>query len=485
VRQLGGVDAAFLNLERRNSTGHIGTVCLLTPDQSEPAVDLQAITDLVASRIHLVPIMRQRLAEVPLGLDHPYLVDDPLFDIEYHVREISLPGPGSRAQLTEQIARLHARPLDRTRPLWELYLVHGLETGQVALYTKMHHASIDGASGAEVLGILVDLEPGPARMPSEIERFQPRPEPTARELLRRSVVSLGARPGQSWRIARSAAGLVPGLGAAIRPNLRPALGAVLSQLPRVSPPPTAGRRLLPPRTPFNAEITPHRRIALRSVDLDDVKAVKRQHGTSINDVVMAMGAGALRRWLVEHDSLPEQPLVSMVPVSLRDPGSDAAGNALSALFTALPTHLSDPLARLEATREVTAAAKAQQAAIPPGLIEDVTDFAPPALVARTARLAFGLGLPHRVMPFNLVLSNVPGPQFQAYLGGMKLNAIYPVGLLMDGQGLNITVMSYHGGLHLGLTSCRSLVPDLEQLADWMVEELAVLRQTSPTLAVEA
>jgi diacylglycerol O-acyltransferase / wax synthase len=476
MRQLGGIDAAFLNLERRNSTGHIGTICLLTPDPEGPVVDLEAITDLVSSRLHLVPIMRQRLAEVPLGLDHPYLVDDPHFDIEYHVREISLPSPGSTSQLCEQVARLHARPLDRTRPLWEIYLVQGLADGQLALYTKMHHASIDGASGAEVLGLLVDLAPGPPGKATEIEPYQPRREPRPSELFRRSLTSLAGRPSQGVRIARTALTLLPGLGAAVGPALRPAIGAVVGQLPKVTPPPRSGRRLLPPKTPFNAPITPHRRVALRTVDLADVRAVKTAHATSINDVFMAMAAGALRQWLREHEALPDQPLVSMVPVSLRDPGSDAAGNALSALFTALPTHLEEPRQRLEATREITTAAKEQQAAIPAGLVEDVTDFAPPALVARTARLAFALGLPNRVMPFNLVLSNVPGPQIQAYLCGSRLEAVYPIGLLLDGQGLNITVMSYRGGMHIGLTACRELIPDLDRLADLMVEELATLQQ---------
>lgn len=473
MRQLSTIDAAFFNLDRKNSTGHIGTVCLLDPDPERP-LTLQGITELVASRLHLVPIMRQRLVEVPLGLDNPYWIDDQNFDIEYHVRDISLPPPGSYAQLCEQISRLHARPLDKRRPLWEIYLIHGLEDGKYALYTKMHHASIDGASGAELLGLVVDLEPNPAQ-PTDIPDFAPRPEPSPTELLRRSALSLGARPGQAARITRSAFRLATGVRLPALTELVPGLGHKTEEETDANLGSTESAvGLLPPKTPFNAPISPHRRVAMRTVDLGAVKDVKNAFDASINDVVMAMATGGLRAWLDEKGELPEQPLVSMVPVSLKDPGSAAQGNALSVLRAALPTNLATPTERITALREVTTTAKQKQAAIPKGLIDDVTDFAPPALVARTARLAFAMGLPHRVAPLNLVLSNVPGPNIQFYVGGAKLTAVYPISLLVDGQGLNITVMSYLGGLHIGLISCRELMPDLEHLADLVVEELEAL-----------
>jgi len=230
-----------------------------------------------------------------------------------------------------------------------------------------------------------------------------------------------------------------------------------------------------PGTPFNQPITPHRRIAFRSVSLDDVKAVKNAFGYSVNDVVLAMSAGALRRWLTDHDALPELPLVAMIPVSVRDPASEGAmGNKVSAMLATLPTHVADPIARLRIAHAATAIAKAQQAAIPQGLVDQITDFAPPALAARAARVVFATGVLERLPPFNLVISNVPGPNIPVYLGGAKMLAHYPVSVLTDGLGLNITVVGYLGQLHFGLVGCRELVPDVDVLAGYLVDELEPL-----------
>jgi WS/DGAT/MGAT family acyltransferase len=230
-----------------------------------------------------------------------------------------------------------------------------------------------------------------------------------------------------------------------------------------------------PATPFNKPITAHRRVAFRSVDLATVKAVKNAFGVSVNDVVMAMCAGALRRWLTEHDALPAQPLVAMIPVSVRDPAAQGAlGNKVSAMLAALPTTVTDPGLRLEIVHAATKVAKAQQAAIPQGLVDQISDFAPPALTARAARVVFATGLLHRLPPFNITISNVPGPNVPVYLCGAKLIAHYPVSVVTDGQGLNITLVGYLGQLHFGLTGCRELVPDIDALAGYLVDELASL-----------
>jgi diacylglycerol O-acyltransferase / wax synthase len=237
-----------------------------------------------------------------------------------------------------------------------------------------------------------------------------------------------------------------------------------------------------PATPFNRPITAHRRLAFRSVDLDTVKAVKNAFGVSVNDVVMAMCAGALRRWLAEHDALPDSPLVAMIPVSIRDPASKGAlGNKVSAMLAMLPTHLADPGQRLTAVHAATKHAKAQQAAIPQGLIDQISDFAPPALTARAARVVFATGVLHRLPPFNLTISNVPGPNIPVYLCGARLVAHYPVSVITDGQGLNITVIGYLGRLHFGLTSCRELVPDIDAMAGYLTEELELLVKAADRL----
>jgi WS/DGAT/MGAT family acyltransferase len=276
------------------------------------------------------------------------------------------------------------------------------------------------------------------------------------------------RPVSVVRIVAEAARTAPLLGTVVSPLLNRVRdhrdGDVIAT--------RVGR---PPRTPFNRPITPHRRYAFRSVNLEEVKQVKNAHGVSVNDVVMAMSAGALRRWLIDHDALPEAPLIAMVPVSVRDEASASAlGNKVSAMLAVLPTNLDDPLARLAASHAATVAAKRQHAAIPQGLVDEVTEFLPPALAARAARVVFSMGLPHRISPFNLVISNVPGPNKQVYLKGAKMTAYYPVSVVTDGQGLNITVQGYLGGLHFGLIACRELVPDVDKLTEYLVDELDLL-----------
>jgi len=408
--------------------------------------------------------------EVPLGLDQPYWVDDADFDLEYHIRELALPAPGSEAQLTEQVARLHARPLDRRRPLWEMYLITGLADGRVAVYTKVHHAAIDGVSGAELLTVLLDLSPEGRDVPAHTE-FRPEPPPNRAALAVRAAARLAWRPVQTVRLSGEFIRVVP--------TLAPVLGSLVGGMlglnrgdGEVIESGSLGRA---PATPFNRPITPHRRIAFRSVSLEDVKFVKRTCGVSVNDVVMAMCAGALRHWLIDHDALPASPLNAMIPVSVRDTNSQGTlGNKVSAMLATVPTHLDDPIQRLAVTHEATKIAKSQQAVIPQGLVDDISDFAPPALVARAARVVFATGVLHRLPPFNLCISNVPGPNIPVYLAGARLLAQYPVSVVTDGQGLNITVVGYLGQLHFGLIACRELVPDIDALASYLVDELDLL-----------
>lgn len=387
--------------------------------------------------------------------------------------KISLPSPGSDVQLAEQISRLHARPLDRSRPLWETYLVSGLADGRLAVYTKMHHAAIDGVSGAEMLTLILDLSPEGRHFPPAPE-FKPEPAPSAARLLLRAAASLAASPVNAARLANDLVRSVPYVGSMLPTYFGAIRGRVSQDGDVIGTAPG-----LAPVTPFNKPITPHRRLAFRSVSLEQVKLVKKAFGVSVNDVVMAMSAGALRRWLEEHDALPDAPLVAMIPVSIRDEASNSKlGNKVSAMLATLPTHLDDPEQRLATANKATKVAKAQHVTIPTGLIENATDFAPPALAARAARVAFAMGVLHRMRPFNVVISNIPGPDIQAYLGGAKLLANYPVSVIMDGQGLNITVQGYRGELHFGLIACRELVPDIDSIAGYLVDELEILLEVA-------
>jgi diacylglycerol O-acyltransferase / wax synthase len=479
MQQLTGLDASFLALETANTTGHVGGLSILDPVGAPKPLTLARLTEVMAERLPLVPVLRQKLLNVPLGLDQPYWIDDPDFDIEYHVRELALPRPGSDAQLNEQVSRLHARPLDRSRPLWEIYLITGLAKKRAAVYTKIHHAAIDGASGAELLTILLDLTPAGRELPP-VEPWHPEKAPSWAELTARATAKAAWRPVQTVRLTNEMVKVLPTLAPAVNTLVGGMLG--LNRGDGAVIPTTLGRA---PATPFNKPITPHRRFAFRSVDLDTVKKIKNVFGVSVNDVVMAMCAGALRRWLAGHDALPDQPLIAMIPVSVRDPASKGAmGNRVSAMLAMLPTNVTDPGRRLEIVHQATRIAKAQQAAIPQGLVDQISDFSPPALTARAARVVFATGLLHRLPPFNVTISNVPGPNVPVYLCGARLLAHYPVSVVTDGQGLNITLVGYLGQLHFGLVSCRELVPDLDALAGYLVDELALLLKATEKLAGE-
>ena len=479
MQQLTGMDAAFLALETANTTGHIGGLSVLDPSTASGPLTLARLTRIMAERLPLVPVLRRKLLNVPLGLDQPYWIDDADFDIEYHVREIALPRPGSDAQLNEQVSRLHARPLDRNRPLWELYLITGLARKRAAVYSKIHHAAVDGVSGTELLTVLFDLTPAGRELPAA-EPFQPEQPPPLPVLAARAGMRLAWRPVETVRITNELVRILP----ALAPLASTLIGEMLG-LNRGDGSVIASRPGRAPATPFNRAITPHRRFAFRSVDLDTVKAVKNAFGVSVNDVVMAMCAGALRRWLVDHNTLPDQPLVAMIPVSVRAPASQGSlGNRVSAMLAPLPTNVTDPGLRLQIVRSATQTAKAQQAVIPQGLVDQISDFAVPALTARAARVAFATGLLRRLPPFNVTISNVPGPNVPVYMCGARLVAHYPMSVVTDGQGLNITLVGYLGQLHFGLLSCRELVPDIDRLAGYLAEELALLAKAAEKRAAE-
>jgi WS/DGAT/MGAT family acyltransferase len=473
VEQLSGLDGAFLAMETRTVFGHVGSVCIVDANlaRGDSGLTLVHLTQVITSRLPLVPLFRRRLVTVPFGLDHPYWIEDPGFDIAMHVRELALAAPGDDGQLTEQVARLHARPLDRTRPLWELYLITGLSGGRAAIYSKIHHSAIDGVSGGDILTAVLDISPQGRELPA-VEVFEGERPPDPTWLLARSAVTLALQPMQAVRVVTDLARSIPVLANAIGPPLAQRLagkdsGDLLYQ-----------KGLRAPVTPFNAPLSPDRKVAFADLPLAEVKKLRGDHGRAgltVNDVVMALCAGALRRWLQLHDALPAAPLVAAVPVSVRTRDQKGTyGNKVSMMLAALPTNLSHPRDRLRAMHESMRAAKEQHGAIPAGLLADVSQFALPALANQAWRLSARLRLIERVKPFNLIVSNIPGPRVPLYLAGAELLAYYPVSALVDGQGLNITVMSYRGNLYFGLIACRVLVPDLDVMAGYLREELDAL-----------
>ncbi|MEI8080865.1 MAG: wax ester/triacylglycerol synthase family O-acyltransferase [Actinomycetes bacterium] len=480
MEQLTGLDSAFLALETRTTTGHVGGVIVLDPSTAAGPVTFAGIRALMAERLTLVPLLRRRLVRVPLGLDQPYWIEDRDFDLDFHIREVALPEPGDQAQLCELVGRLHSLPLDLDRPLWEMFVISGLSEGQLALYTKVHHAAIDGVSGAELLTVLLDLTPEPRPAPEDSWRGERHPFDV--ELLGRAALSASAQPIKAVKLAGSIVGAAPRLGEAAVPYAAKMLDTVMGK-EHADGGIIGGLGLIPPVTPFNRSITAHRRVAFRSVSLQQVKDVKNAHGVTVNDVVMAMSTAALRRWLQVHDALPDAPLIAMVPVSVRSDDDRGTGNKVSAMFSTLPTNVDDPVERLMNAHESTSRAKRQHMALPQGLVEDVTEFMVPGLFNRAARVSMSvsLGLFSRSNPSNIVISNVPGPNIPVYMAGAQMLRYYPVAALADGLGLNISVVGYLNELHFGLVACRDTVPDIEAIADALVDELAVLVDTLPSV----
>ena len=467
----------FLALENDRQAGHVGALVML--DASTAPSGQLRVRDLrrvIGERIGDLPPLRWRLAEVPLGLDYPYWVDDGEFDLEYHVRELALPAPGSDSQLAAQVARLHERPLDRSRPLWEFYVIEGHRSGQVAVMSKIHHALIDGMSGAEILGLLLDLSPEGREASPQAD---PTPAPGDREMLARGVIGAARYPLRVARALPTAVahieetpfGTLPGAGLVGR-VARAGARAMLRK-PALPEPPD----IEAPKTIFNGRLSPHRRFAFGRLSLEDVKTIKNAWGFTVNDVVVSIAAGAVREWLIAHDDLPDGPLVAQVPVSVRTEDQQGTyGNRI--LLMTVPFFVDEPdaLTRLERTHEACRDMKERHQALPAGLLADANHFIPPALFSRAAQLTFRLSTSRPGRPtWNLVVSNVPGPQFPLYLGGAKVEAHYPISVITDGMGLNITVMSYCGNLDFGLVADRDQIPDLWTVMDGLRDSLTELK----------
>ena len=479
MKQLTGLDASFLNIETPTTYGHVSSLVILDPSTGSGDVygDLKRT---VSERLHLVEIYRRRLAEVPFGIDHPYWVDDADFDLEFHLREIAIPAPGDDRQLGEQIARIVARPLDRARPLWEFYVLTGLAGGRVGVLTKIHHSTIDGVSGVAFLHALLDTEPDGSPVEPPVGPWEPERTPSSLELLGRSVLGYWTRPKKAIQLSLRSTRMVARL-TGNEPLRSMALGAVpgLSRLGLVNRDRSLIEPTLPnrpaPATRFNRSVTPHRRFAFATLSLTDAQRVKRAFGVTVNDVVMALCAGALRRYLLSHDELPHDPLLAMVPVSVRTGSSTSFDTQVTGMLAPLHTSIADPALRLLAIHESMVAAKEMQDAIPADLLADITEFAPPSLVNQAARLASRTKIADRVNPpMNLILSNVPGPRQPLYLGGATMEHFYPVSAVAETQGLNMTVQSYLDNLDFGLISCRELVPDLWDLCGYLADEMTEL-----------
>ena len=456
--RLTALDAGFLHLERSGAHMHVAAIFVF--DGDPPAYD--ELVEAIEARMHLVPRYRQKLAHVPLGQGRPVWVDDPHFNARYHLRHSALPAPGSDEQLKNLAGRLFASPLDRTKPLWELNLVEGLDGGRFAIISKTHHALVDGVSGVDITSVIFDTSPDPSPVGAEARAWLARPEPTGAELLADALLERTTVPAEAARGVR-----------AVTRAPRHVLARAGEWLVGVGAMAWAGLNPAPP-SPFNVPIGPHRRYTWVDADLARFKAIKNELGGTLNDVVLAAVTLALGRFLRRRGEQTEGLVLrAMVPVSVRaDAQRGALGNQVAAMWAPLPVGNDDPLAVLADISEAMRGLKESGQAVGAQALTSLADFAPPTIMSQAARLQ------SRQRFFNLVVTNVPGPQIPLYLLGRHLQAFYPVVPLAHHQALGIAIMSYDGRLGFGLLGDYDAMPDLEQLAADLETAIAALSRAA-------
>nr|WHV03875.1 putative wax ester synthase/acyl-CoA:diacylglycerol acyltransferase [uncultured bacterium] len=486
MEQLSGLDASYLNIETATFHGHAGTLAIF--GASAPAMTFETVKKTVAERIQELPAYRRRLVNVPLGIDRPYWVEDEHFALDFHIRPVVVPSPGERHQLADLIGELHAHALDRAKPLWEMYVIEGLADGGVALYTKIHTACVLGNNGAELLSTLLDPDPEGREVTPEVVPWSPDRTPSNAEMLSRGLLALASQPRTQWRLQRQL--IRSGLRATSK-QVGPTLGTIQEALQRTpglsalvpSPKPNdtvlSRPSAVAPRLSFNRSISAARRFAYGSLSFDDVKRVKDTGDYTVNDVLMAICAGGLRKWLGLRQELPTDPLLAMIPVSVPSGNKSGEGNQILGMIAPLASNESSPMKRLQLAHEAMSIAKTEHAALPANLLQDFGRFAPPAVSGQVARLLARTKLTDKSNPpFNLVISNIPGPQHPLYSNGSRQVASYPVPLLTNGAGLNITLASYDGRVDVGLIACREAVDDLWSLMDSIERSAASLLRTA-------
>jgi diacylglycerol O-acyltransferase / wax synthase len=448
MEPLSGLDASFLYIESSTQLLHVCSILELDTSTVPGGYTFDRLRDELAVRIAAIPEFRAKLADSQFNLDYPVWVDDEEFDVDRHLLRIGLPSPGGRQELVEICGHIASEPLDRSRPLWEMWVIEGVagtdphEGGVLAVMTKVHHAAVDGVTGANLFSQLCTVEP-------EV----PAPEPVegtgsagTLQIAASGLMRFALRP---WQLAN----VLPTTVATIVKTLGRAQGGLHMAAPFAGPP-----------TRFNASVTANRNVALVQLDLDDIKKVKDRFKVTVNDVVMALCASVLRWFLSDHDELPAKSLVAMVPVSVHDKSDRPGHNQLSGMFCSLETHIGDPAERLRAIARADDAAKNHSSAISPTLLQDWAQLAARAVFGAIFRIVADSPLIGNPV-HNLIISNVPGPQTQLYFLGCQVDAMYPLGPLFHGCGLNVTAMSLNGKLNVGVISCPDLLPDLWRLVD--------------------
>jgi len=466
MNRLSALDALFLYMETPQTPMQVGSVTIFKPSSLEDGL-FARFRDHTAARLDLLPSYRRRLESTPLGIDHPAWVVDDKLDLDYHIRHAALPKPGSMAQLRDLVAQLHAIPLDHSRPLWEYHFIEGLEGGAFAVYIKVHHSAMDGIAGMATLGVTYDFAPEEEHE-SALRRIVP-PDVEPSDFIELTSTAVGDFVRQGWRAVKS----LPG-----------AAGALTKAAPHFARDARFLYRYVKdmPRTPFNKAISAHRVYATCSLPLPEVKALAKSSGVTINDIVLAVCAGSVRRYLIEHSALPDKPLTAGVPASLRALGDAKLNNQVVFTLSRLPTDVAEPLPRLAASQAAAKEAKNLFADMRDLLTTDISILGAPLVVMGLTRLWAGARAANYLWPFfNVVISNVPGPRQTMYCVGASATHYFPVSIPYHGCALNITVQSYLDQLDFGLIACSETVPDAQRVADLIVEDFAAMRKAEADL----
>jgi diacylglycerol O-acyltransferase len=461
--RLSGLDASFLYLESSAQLMHVCGLIILDPVTIPGGYEFEEFKQELSRRVSGIAMFNRKLKFVPGRIDFPVWVTDDDFDIDRHVHRIAVPAPGGERELSEVAGHLAGIPLDRSRPLWEMHVIEGLANGKIAVFSKMHHSSVDGVSGSNMISYLCSLEPDappldPGTDPGASARLR---APSDLELVGRGVVATVAKP---WQLARLVA---------------PTARTVVESVSRARHGTAMAAPLTAPRTSFNGTITGHRSIAYTDISLDDIKTIKHAiPGATVNDVVLALSGGALRRYLQDRGELPTTSLLASVPVSVRNESMRTGGrNKVSSLFCRLGTDVEDPLERITAMAVANSHAKDHHTAVPADTLQEWAEFAAPRTFGLAVRMVSDLRLAERVpVIHNLVISNVPGPPVPLYFVGCRIDALYPLGPIFHGAGLNLTVMSNNGEMHIGVIACRELMPRVWDLVNQFPVELEAMKK---------
>ncbi|HQZ46106.1 MAG TPA: wax ester/triacylglycerol synthase family O-acyltransferase [Usitatibacteraceae bacterium] len=478
MKPLSGLDAAFLHLETPETPMHVGSLHLYQVPGRGRAGYFERARRHIGARLHLVPVFTRRLASAPFDVASPVWVEDREVDLDRHVRRIRLRKPGTMAQLEAEVARLHGELLDRGRPLWMFYVIEGLATGEVAWYSKIHHATLDGSAGVQLAAALLDVSATPRKVAKPARRALEE-SPGAAAVLGAAIAKSAGEFGKLLRalpeVARVAGSGVDAIAA---------LGAAAGERGKGGKDGRRGKSggtglPIGPATALNGPIGRERAFATASIPLAQAKAIAKRHGAKLNDVVLALVSGALRRYLASHGGLPRKPLVAAMPVSLRAQGDSVYSTRVTMVLANLATHLADPLARLQAIRTSAGHAKALTVAARSIIPMDFPSLGAPWVIAAIAR-AYGYAQGVRAFPplANVIVSNVAGPPAPLYLAGARMLSWWPVSIVEHGLGLNVTVQSYAGSLDFGIVAAKNAVPDVRKLADALYdahEELKSLR----------